>query len=169
MRVASVTTCGGLFVYKNKFMEKIKVFLKQNWGKVVFLIITVGMYVRSEDIFFLIILAYGIVIYLLQRVPMSEKAIEYLLLAIFVISIILMGLTFYVNYYLPHGPSYPTGDYVCQFDGRGQCTEEYKEDLSQINISYWAKLTREYWLGVLFGLIFIGVVIDSKKDRVSAG
>ena len=72
---------------------------------------------------------------------------------------------FYVNHYLPHGPSYPTGDIVCQNDDRGPCREEYKEDLRGLNIPNWAKFLRgsEGW-GLVIGLLIAGGVISKDKS-----
>lgn len=76
-------------------------------------------------------------------------------------------LIIYVNYYLPHGPRYPTGEYVCQFDDRGRCAEEYKEDMSKLNIPDWAKFLRSSWgMLLLFGLVIAGICASAKdKDR----
>lgn len=93
---------------------------------------------------------------------MHKKLWFILTIIIWVAFFIVSGLTIYVNYYLPHGPSYPTGEIVCQNDDSGPCREEYKEDLSKVNIPNWAKFLRKsegqlLWLG----LLFIGIIISS--------
>lgn len=52
-----------------------------------------------------------------------------------------LGATYYVNYYMPHGPSYPTGEILC--GDRGPCGDEYKEDVRGLDIPSWAKFLRE--------------------------
>jgi len=76
-----------------------------------------------------------------------------------------MGLTIYVNYFLPHGQSYPTGEVVCQNDGRGPCGEEYKEDMSKLNIPDWAKFLREYFVLFFIGLPILAMYLQSKGGK----
>ncbi|WP_367159112.1 DUF6804 family protein [Erythrobacter sp.] len=54
----------------------------------------------------------------------------------------LLALTHYVNHYMPHGPMYWTGDYVCLHDGRGPCGPEMLEDMTKLDIPEWAKFLR---------------------------
>jgi hypothetical protein len=61
-------------------------------------------------------------------------------------SVLAFGVMYYVGHHLPHGPSIPTGDYVCMNDGRGPCGEERVEDMSQLAIPEWAKFVRRYGL-----------------------
>jgi hypothetical protein len=78
--------------------------------------------------------------------------------------VIISGLGFYSKYYLPHGPSHPTGEYVCYNDGRGPCNEVYKEDTSKLNIPDWAKFLRSSGgLLLIFGLLFAGICISKKS------
>lgn len=69
---------------------------------------------------------------------------------------------YYVNHHLPHGPSYPTGDIVCQNDGRGPCGEAYEEDLRELNIPEWAKFLRENGLLIVFLSAFAAIVAGAK-------
>ena len=85
---------------------------------------------------------------------------------IWVAFFIVCGLTYYVNHYLPHGPSYSTGEIICQNDGRGPCGEEYKEDLRGINIPNWAKLFRnDGWILLWIGLGAIGMIASGKANE----
>lgn len=73
-------------------------------------------------------------------------------------------LTFYVNYYMPRGPQYPSGDIVCMNDGRGPCGEEMLEDTSNLNIPNWATFLRKniIWTFFFFGA---GTVLSFAKSR----
>lgn len=83
----------------------------------------------------------------------------------FAICIVLAGtfiLTFYVNRYMPRGPSYPTGEIVCQNDGRGPCGEAYEEDMSVIDIPEWAKFLRRNFVGIYMLLVTSGICCHAK-------
>lgn len=87
-------------------------------------------------------------------------------LLIWVAFFAVMALTFYVNYYMPHGTSYPTGEIVCQNDDRGPCGEVYKEDMRNLNIPEWAKFLREYFVLVLITLGIAGFYFGAQsKDE----
>ena len=141
----------------------IKNLLKQNWGKVILSIISIAY--SFVDIFFLVLLIYGWIIYFLVKKRLPEKVRFTLSIFIWTGFILVTGMIFYVNHYLPHGPSYPTGDIVCQNDDRGPCREEYKEDLRGLNIPNWAKFLRgsEGW-GLVIGLLIAGGVISKDKS-----
>jgi hypothetical protein len=80
--------------------------------------------------------------------------------AVWTAFLLLFSATAYVNWFLPHGPLYDTGDVVCQNDDRGPCTEQYKEDTRQLNIPKWAKFLRTSDAELLiFGLAFAGVIL----------
>jgi hypothetical protein len=80
------------------------------------------------------------------------------------------GLGLYVNHFLPHGPTYPTG-WTCDTTLRsadGECGPTYKEDLSKVDIPGWAKLVRktnDSSLFVVVGLIIAGIVATSEARR----
>ena len=74
-------------------------------------------------------------------------------------------LTYYVNHYMPHGPSYSTGDYACENDDRGPCHEVFKEDAHDLNIPAWAKFVREDWFGVFLVLFIAGALLDVDLER----
>ena len=77
---------------------------------------------------------------------------------------LLFALMAYVNWAMPHGKMYDTGDVVCQNDGRGPCAEEYKEDLQNINIPEWAKFLRSSsGDGLFIALVLFGIYSSSKK------
>lgn len=85
--------------------------------------------------------------------------------AIWTVFLILFVLGIYVNWYLPHGPSYPTGEVICQNDDRGPCAEEYKEDMRGLNIPDWAKFfrTSEAML-LMLALAFAGIIISKRSS-----
>jgi hypothetical protein len=86
------------------------------------------------------------------KVSIPKRAIRLLGLAAWALFFVTGGLTYYVNHYMPHGPSYPTGEIVCENDDRGPCGEEYKEDMRRVPIPEWAKFLREYFILVLMPL-----------------
>lgn len=74
----------------------------------------------------------------------------------------ILSLTYYVNYHLPHGTFYPTGDYNCKNDGRGPCEEDYFEDMSDLSIPDWAKFVRRYWFFAFMSLTVFGLLAKEK-------
>jgi len=78
---------------------------------------------------------------------------------------VVLVLSYYVNYYLPHGPSYPTGEIICQNDDRGPCREQYVEDMRNLNIPDWAKIFRLWGIPLLMGLAFAGIVVSIKNKE----
>jgi len=81
--------------------------------------------------------------------------------------IIISGVTYYVNYHLPHGPIYDTGYTVCE-DSTGSCGEKYDEDLRGLNIPNWAKFFREDKVSFLFwlGLALVAILSSCKANGV---
>lgn len=140
-------------------------FIKNHFGLIVSVIILILISIISKDILFIWILFYVLFIKLILSKYIKENAKKNLAIVIWTSFIVIFSLGFYVNYYLPHGPSYPTGEYVCQNDGRGACSEQYIEDTSKLNIPDWAKFLRSSGGMLLFaGLFFAGIVI-SNKDK----
>lgn len=93
---------------------------------------------------------------------MEKKLLGIIIWTLFFINIVL---TVYVNYCLPHGLSYSTGDIVCQNDGRGPCGESYREDLSQVDIPDWAKFIRSNGIFLFFVLGIAGVIVSNKNEN----
>ena len=91
----------------------------------------------------------------------SKKLLRFLSITIWTIFFATIGVTYYINHYLPHGPTYPTGEIICQNDERGPCGEEYKEDMSNIDIPSWAKFLREYFLIVIIGQLILGAYMNN--------
>lgn len=96
---------------------------------------------------------------------MPKQFFKYIATGVWTLFFGVAALTFYVNHYMPHGPSYDTGDVVCQNDGRGPCGELYKEDLSAVNIPDWAKFLREDFVLVLVGLGILGFYLSAKAKE----
>jgi len=84
-------------------------------------------------------------------------------ITIWCLFLFVMGFTVYVNYFLPHGEQYETGEVVCANDERGPCGPEIKEDLRNLNIPRWAKVLRKDGVAFLMMLSFIGVLLSSKN------
>jgi len=140
--------------------------LKQKWVWILAAVILVSLDIWHKELFFSILFAYGLIIKFFLSDYLSPKLRKIFATAIWTSLIVLVGLTVYVNYGMPHGPSYPTGDIVCQNDDRGPCGEEYKEDLRNVDIPNWAKfLRRSEGELLLFGLLFAGIVISGTKNK----
>lgn len=126
--------------------------------------ILISLDIYHGELFFIALLAYGLMINFFLSGKMTWK-LKVILTRITLASFfIILGLGVYINYYLPHGRSYPTGEFICQNDGRGPCGEQYKEDLRGLNIPDWAKFLRssEGEL-LLFGLLFAWIVISTRE------
>ncbi len=98
---------------------------------------------------------------------MNKRFWSGLALIVWITSFVILGLTFYVNWYLPHGPFYPTGEYVSRYEG-GPMVEEYKEDLRELNIPNWAKLLRNdngFFLWMV--LVIAGLIISNEAKKQS--
>jgi len=140
--------------------------LKQKWVWILAAVILVSLDIWHKELFFSILFAYGLIIKFFLSDYLSPKLRKFFATTIWTSLIVLVGLTVYVNYYMPHGPSYPTGEVVCQNDDRGPCGEEYKEDLRNVDIPNWAKfLRRSEGQLLLFGLLFAGIVISGAKNK----
>lgn len=88
-------------------------------------------------------------------------------IARFIVSLCLIfgALTFYVNWYMPHGEKIYTGDPVCSAGERGSCSESFKEDLITIEIPDWAKFIRNNGVGLFMILAIVsGVIYDHKVN-----
>jgi len=86
---------------------------------------------------------------------------------IWTVAFIIFGLTCYVNWYLPRGTMYPTGENTCDYsDGRppGGCREIYKEDVSELSIPNWAKFFKENGINLFLVLCFVGVLMIAKQE-----
>jgi hypothetical protein len=85
-----------------------------------------------------------------------------------------VAMVFYVASFMPHGPSYPTGDTECANDGRGPCGDVYEEDMRGLNIPNWAKFVREDFM--LFVVAFgsagiyfsVGSALASPKSQAKS-
>ena len=83
--------------------------------------------------------------------------------AVWLVFLILFATGVYVNWNLPHGPMYSTGDIVCENDGRWPCHEQYVEDTHALNIPTWTKFFRTSQAElIIFGLALAGVIISSR-------
>lgn len=81
---------------------------------------------------------------------------------------VVTGSIYYVNHYLPHGPSYPTGEYSCLNDDRGPCGEIYVEDLRSLDIPGWAKFFKSSSGELLWiGLAIVGILATAKAKYPS--
>ena len=140
--------------------------IKQNWVKIIIIIYVVWLSWKESNLFWIVLLTLGIGIYLILTKSIPRKIINIMSIIIWISVFMIIGLMFYINYSLPHGPSYPTGEIVCQNDDRGPCTEQYKEDMRGLDIPSWAKFIRssEGWL-LWMGLVFVGIALKSKKDE----
>jgi hypothetical protein len=140
--------------------------IKQKWILILVALILLSLDIWHKELFFSILFAYGLMIKFFLSDSLGVKLRKFFAVVIWSVFVVLVGLTVYVNYGMPHGPSYPTGDIVCQNDDRGPCGEEYKEDLRNVNIPNWAKFLRKSeGTLLLFGLLFAGIVISGVKNK----
>ncbi|MEK7173259.1 MAG: hypothetical protein AAB723_00170 [Patescibacteria group bacterium] len=140
--------------------------IKQKWLLILVAIILISLDIWHKEIFFSIFFAYGLMIKFFLSDSLSVKLRKTFAVVIWTVFVVLVGLTVYVNYGMPHGPSYPTGDIVCQNDDKGPCGEEYKEDLQNVDIPNWAKFLRKSEGELLLlGLLFAGIVISGVKNK----
>jgi len=78
--------------------------------------------------------------------------------------VIVLGLIYYVNHYLPRGQFYNTG-FEAE-DASGHMQEVYKEDLRGLNIPHWAKFFKSSESSLLWiGLLIAGLVISGNKHK----
>lgn len=130
------------------------------------IILAVLLDLYHGGVFLTILLSYGLFIKFLFSDLVTGKLRKTLSVMIWILFILLSASTFYVNHYLPHGPSYPTGEFVCQNDDQGPCGEQYKEDMSNLDIPGWAKFLRQSGGSLLIlGLAFAGIIVSSKINN----
>lgn len=143
--------------------------LKKYWRIIILAVILISLDIYFKQWFYTILFAYGLMIKLFLSEFLSVKFRKIFAVAIWSAFLVVMSLTFYVNHYLPHGPSYSTGEIVCQNDDRGPCSEEYKEDMRVLDIPDWAKFLREYSVGVATALAIAGICLgkQAQEDRVN--
>jgi hypothetical protein len=70
---------------------------------------------------------------------------------------------FYNTWYLPHGPSFPTGQEVCP--EVGPCGDEMREDLSGLNIPTWAKIFRQHEIEIILLLLVLSIFLNESARR----
>ncbi len=98
---------------------------------------------------------------------MKKEQYKTLSTIVYWIFAITIGLTFYINYYLPHGPMINTGyDCVEYNDGRSSyCGDQYIEDTRKLHIPDWAKFLRRYFVLVLISEVLLGAYLESKSKE----
>lgn len=145
-------------------MNKLGFFIKNNSTLIIISIIVLALSIYHKSWFFVVLLFYGLFIKFLMSKYNKGKVRKIILIVIWPSFIITFCLGFYVNHYLPHGPSYPTGDVECAHDGRGPCGEVYAEDMTKLNIPDWAKFLRgSEGMALLLGLLIAGIFASEKK------
>jgi len=95
-----------------------------------------------------------------------KKVIKFITIVLWIGFFVVSTLIYYVNHYLPKGPLYPTGDIVCEYDGRGACAESYIEEVRGLNIPEWAKFFKKSEGELLWmALLFFAIVLPSFKEK----
>lgn len=118
---------------------------------------------------FIVLAMYVVVIKLFWSGALGGNVKRYVLKSIWIVAASVLVATYYVNHYMPHGESYSTGEIICQNDGRGPCTDAYKEDVTSLNIPEWAKFLRSNGTALLIALVFAGIILaESKEQKQSA-
>lgn len=136
--------------------------LNENLGKVILSIVLIGLSIWHSDPFFVVLLVYGMGLYLIITKIKSKRILLVLVITIWAAFTGVTGLTVYVNYWMPHGPSYYDGN-TCEFSDDGPCRDIYREDLSKVNIPEWAKFFRDDAGKVLwYGLLLAGILVSFK-------
>ncbi len=80
----------------------------------------------------------------------------------------ILGLTFYVNHFMPKGPMIQTDEEVCMNDDRGPCGLKIVEDTSKLDIPNWAKFFKsDNFLLPLIGLVVIGSIVSVKAKEIA--
>ncbi len=139
--------------------------IKKHLGLVVLSALLMLLSVYSGEVFFIILLIYVLFIKLLLSEYVSGALRKSLSIILWIGFVIVAGFIFYTNHYLPHGPSYPTGDIICLNDDRGPCGEQYKEDLRYIDIPNWAKFFKQSeGEALLLGLLFAALAVSGKDE-----
>lgn len=121
------------------------------------------------DLLSLVVLAAGIY-FLFKGMLITRGGVRFWKSISILFGILLLagiGLTIYVNYSLPHGPSYSTGDVICENEERGPCHEVYKEDLRAVDIPEWAKFIRtdSRWYLLGFLMLFAEIIAITKLQE----
>lgn len=96
---------------------------------------------------------------------MSKKTYKTFFNITLAILAIIVGLTIYVNWYLPHGSKFSTGEVICYNNERGPCVEDYKEDMRKLNIPNWAKFLRENSDKISLILIILSFFLYAKSKN----
>lgn len=121
-------------------------------------IVLVILFALHRTWFFPILLAYVYLIRLLLSKHVKDNVRKIIKFIIWPTVIILCGLIFYVNHYMPKGPFVGTGDYECVYGDRGPCGEVQIENMRKLNIPYWAKVLKSNMgFGLVFALIVLGM------------
>lgn len=81
--------------------------IKQKRTWVLLAVILIALDIYHKEVFFSVLLAYGLTIKFFLSDYLSPKLRKIFAVAIWTTLMVLVGVTVYVNYYLPHGPSYP--------------------------------------------------------------
>lgn len=143
--------------------------IKKYKGAIIISIVILAFALFVKDLSLIVLLAYGLGIYLLIVLPIHKKLRATLAVIIWVAFIMVSGLFYYSNHYFPRGPLYDTGDVVCQYDDiSGPCREKYIEDTRELNIPEWGRFFKSssgefLWLVLLFA----GIAISTKKEASS--
>lgn len=137
---------------------------KKHLGLVILSILLVSLDIFQKQLFFTILLIYGLLIKFFLSDLLGDRLRKALKIIIWTIFLLITFLLYYSNHYFPKGPMIDTGDVVCQNDGRGPCGEQFIEDTHNLNIPKWAKFFKQSEGNLLWmGLLFAGIVISNNK------
>ncbi len=141
--------------------------LKKHLGLVILTVVLVLLDILHKELFFTVLLIYGLLIKFLLTESISKKLRKILSVTIWTAALIITFLLYYSNHYFPRGPMIDTGDVLCQNDDRGPCSEKFIEDTSNLNVPTWVKFFKGSEGELLwFGLLFAGIVII--RDKLSS-
>lgn len=121
----------------------------------------------SENLLVLIAVLIGI--YIWRNIKnWSDLTKKYFRSIFWIAVIILAGLTFYVNRYMPKGEMIDTGYEVEAPDwSSGGPIEKFVEDVRELNIPNWAKFLKLRGADLVFILVVIGALLEDKVKSES--
>src|ERR1035437_3136436 len=117
-----------------------KNFLKKYKWWIIFGVLVILGDILFKDLLFTIIFSYVLFINFLMSDFIKEKFRGIVVIVLLIALISCLGLTIYVNRYLPHGTMVDTGETeeVCIGDKSCKEVERYVEDTRNLNIPDWA-------------------------------
>ena len=97
----------------------------------------------------------------------SSLAMKRLRMIFWITVIVLAGLVYYVNHYMPKGPMIEGYEVEAPDWKGGGIVMKYIEDVRELNIPNWAKFLKLRGAELVFSLVVIGIVLGDKVKQKS--